>query len=83
MSETARAAAPSADGPTIARAQLGAAHDGLPELILGIRFENGVLGNVIVDNDAGIRLLARCGVDRIEDLVGQSWREVRNALLEE
>ena len=63
-------------------AALGAGHDGLPELVVRIRFPNGALEDVIIDNDAGIRLLARCGVDRIDALVGQSWREVRDALLE-
>ena len=68
--------------PRIDAAALAAGHDGMPELVLRIRFENGALGDVTVDNAAGIRLMARCGADRIESLVGQSWREVRNALLE-
>jgi hypothetical protein len=71
------------DEPRIAGAALAAGHDGFPELVIHIRFENGVVADVIVDNAAGIRLMARCGVDRIEALVGHSWREVRNALLEE
>ena len=72
-----------ARGPFIEGAALAAGHDGFPELVLRIRYENGALGNVIVDNAAGIRLMARCGAERIEALAGQSWREVRNALLEE
>jgi hypothetical protein len=60
-----------------------AGHDGFPELVLRIRFENGAHGDVTIDNAAGIRLMARCGAERIEALVGHSWREVRNALLED
>jgi hypothetical protein len=76
------ALAAGADEPRIDSAALAAGHDGFPELVLRIRFENGALTDVIVDNAAGIRLMARCGADRIESLVGHSWREVRNALLE-
>jgi hypothetical protein len=71
------------DEPRIEGAALAAGHDGFPELVLRIRFENGAVTDVIVDNAAGIRLMARCGAERIEALVGHSWREVRNALLEE
>ena len=67
-------------GPRIVAALPAAGHDGLPELIVRIAFENGAQSDVIIDNAAGLRLLARCGVDRIEALVGRSWREVRDAL---
>ncbi|MFM8354351.1 MAG: hypothetical protein ACKOBM_05545 [Gammaproteobacteria bacterium] len=70
-------------GPTIVAALPAAGHDGLPELIVRIAFENGVERDVIIDNAAGLRLLARCGADRIDGLVGHSWREVRNALLDD
>jgi hypothetical protein len=75
-------AAGSIGGPVIMAALPAAGHDGFPELILRIRYENGALGDVIIDNAAALRLMARCGADRIEALVGHSWREVRNALLE-
>lgn len=67
-------------GPRIVAALPAAGHDGLPELIVRIAFENGAQSDVIIDNAAGLRLLARCGADRIDELVGQSWREVRDAL---
>jgi hypothetical protein len=67
--------------PRIVAAVPGAGHDGLPELIVRIRFENGAERDVIIDNDAGLRLLAGCGVDRLEALAGHSWRQVRQALL--
>lgn len=69
-------------GPVIVAALPAAGHDGFPELVLRIRFENGAHGDVTIDNTAAIRLMARCGAERIEALVGHSWREVRNALLE-
>jgi hypothetical protein len=69
--------------PVIDAASLAAGHDGLPELVLRIRYENGGFGDLVVSNEAGLRLMARCGAERLEALVGQSWREVRNALLEE
>jgi hypothetical protein len=69
--------------PHIVAALPAAGHDGLPELIVRIRFENGAERDVIIDNDAGLRLLASCGVDRLEALVGHSWRKVRQALLDQ
>ena len=72
-----------AEEPVIVGAALAGGHDGLPDLVLRIRYENGAHGDVIIDNGAGLRLMARCGAERIEALAGQSWREIRNALLEE
>jgi hypothetical protein len=72
-----------ADEPVIVSAALAGGHDGLPDLVLHIRYENGALGNVTIDNGAGFRLMKRCGAHQIEQLAGQSWREIRNALLEE
>jgi hypothetical protein len=69
--------------PCIEHAALAAGHDGFPELALRIRFGNGACSDVIIDNAAGLRLMSRCRADSIEALVGHSWREVRNALLEE
>lgn len=69
--------------PRIEHAALAAGHDGFPELALRIRFANGASSDVIIDNAAGLRLMSRCRADSIEALVGHSWREVRNALLEE
>jgi len=71
------------DEPCIEHAALAAGHDGFPELALRIRFANGACSDVIIDNAAGLRLMSRCRADSIEALVGHSWREVRNALLEE
>jgi hypothetical protein len=69
--------------PVIVGAALAGGHDGLPDLVLRVRYENGALGDVIIDNSAGLRLMTRCGAERIEELAGQSWREIRSALLEE
>jgi hypothetical protein len=72
-----------ADEPVIVGAALAGGHDGLPDLVVRVRYENGAHADVIIDNGAGLRLMARCGAERIEALAGHSWREIRNALLEE
>jgi hypothetical protein len=68
--------------PLIEAVALAGGHDGTPELVVRLRYENGGTANVIVNNEAALRLMARCGVDRLEGLVGRSWRELRGALLE-
>jgi hypothetical protein len=68
-----------ADSAVIIRAQTAAGHDGLPELLLRLRYPNGGEGTVTVDNDTGVRLLNICGVDSIEGLVGQPWNRLLQA----
>ncbi len=60
----------------IVSAEIGAGHDGAAELVLTIRYQNGVTGPVVLDADTALQLMKNCGVSGIEDLAGQSWRNV-------
>ena len=67
------------DGPRIVGAELSAAHDGQPELILKIRYENGVLSDVTMENELGVALVAHCG-SNLQDLIGQPWHTIMTVL---
>ena len=40
---------------------------------VALRYPNGVASDVVVENALGVRLLAHCGAERLEDLVGEPW----------
>ncbi|MDO9472594.1 MAG: hypothetical protein Q7J28_06015 [Caulobacter sp.] len=60
----------------IVGADLAAGHDGAAELVLRIRYANGVVGNVLLDADAGYALMRNCDIDSLDGLAGQSWRKI-------
>ena len=62
--------------PVIVAAEVSGGHDGQPELILKIRYENGVVGDAIMENALGVKLLAHCGASHLSELVGQPWQAV-------
>jgi hypothetical protein len=64
----------------IAKARLAAAHEGEAELIVTIRYDNGGKTDVPLDRHASNALLTACAAEGLEDLVGQDWRHVRDAL---
>jgi len=70
--------------PTIVGAHIVGGHDGSAELLLRIRYENGVIGETVIDNDLGIRLIAQCeneqGSADLDVLIGQSWRQMMRML---
>ena len=72
------AVAPSAEAiareAIIVGAELAAAHDGQAELVVRIRYPNGVVGHVLLDADAGYALMRNCEIDDLGGLAGQSWR---------
>ena len=65
---------------TISGARVAAAHDGVAELIVAIRFENGGVTEVTLDQVAGDALMRYCDAKGLEDLPGHSWELVRRAL---
>ena len=67
-------------GAVINRVQLGAAHDGDAELVVVLRYENGGETSVALDEVAARHLMASCGAESSDALVGQSWERVRDAL---
>lgn len=66
--------------PTIVGARITGGHEGLPELILKIRYENGVVSDVVMENDMGVALMAHCGAQDVDALVGEPWHRVLEIL---
>jgi hypothetical protein len=64
----------------IARAEIAAGHDGVAEMALSIRYENGVVGQVVLDADTGFSVMRACGAADLQSLIGRSWREVSKGL---
>jgi hypothetical protein len=60
----------------IERAEIAAGHDGAAELALSIRYDNGVIGQVVLDADTGFSVMRACGAADLNGLIGRSWREV-------
>lgn len=64
----------------IERAEIAAGHDGVAEMALSIRYENGVVGQVVLDPDTGFSIMRACGAADLQSLIGRSWREVSKGL---
>ena len=60
----------------IAAAEIAAGHDGSAELVVTLRYGDGSLGPVTLDEDSGLALMQACGIESLEGLVGQSWRKI-------
>lgn len=61
-------------------AEITAGHDGLAELTVRLRFENGVEGPVTLDPETGLDLMRACGAASLDDLAGRSWRDLLREL---
>lgn len=61
---------------TIVSAEIAAGHDGEAELVLALRYQNGVVGHVVLDAGVGFELMRNCGVETIGALAGHSWRRI-------
>ena len=64
----------------IVSAEIVAGHGGAAELLVRLRHPNGAEGPVVLDEDAGLRLMKTCGVSHVDDLAGQSWRRIVEGL---
>lgn len=60
--------------------RIAAAHDGTAELIVTLRHGNGGASEVVLDETAAAALLRDCGAATAEELTGQTWEKVRDAL---
>jgi hypothetical protein len=60
----------------IVSAEIAAGHDGDADLVLQVRYQNGVVGHVVLDAATGFELMRNCGVESIAALAGQSWRRI-------
>lgn len=66
----------------IKRVRLGAAHEGVAELVLDIEHASGGITEVPMDTRASHALMMSCRARTVDDLIGQSWEKVRDAIAE-
>jgi hypothetical protein len=64
----------------IVGAEIGGGHDGLAELIVRLRYPNGAEGAVVLDEAAGLKLMAACQASHVDELIGHSWRKIVEGL---
>lgn len=65
---------------TIAKVRLAAAHEGTAELIVTVVYDGGGNSEVALDRHASDELLRSCQATGLDELIGQSWQRVRDAL---
>jgi hypothetical protein len=66
--------------PLIVAAEIDGGHDGCADIVVSVRYENGKIGRVVLDTEAGLRLMENCGASQLSELVGQSWRGILEKL---
>lgn len=64
----------------ITGARVAATHDGSTELIVELRYENGGITEVALDQTGTTALMENCGAASLDDLKGHTWDEVKQAL---
>ena len=64
----------------IKQARVAAAHEGIAEMVVTIEYDNGGLTDVALDRCAVEALLTSADASSLDDLVGASWEQVRDAL---
>ena len=64
----------------ISDVRVAAAHEGIAELVVSIEYENGGTTEVALDQMATSALMDSCNACSIEDVKGQPWNKVRDAL---
>ena len=57
-------------------ADIAAGHDGEADLIVTLRYENGVVGVVTLDTETAFEIMQSCGAASSADLVGRPWRDL-------
>ena len=65
---------------TIKGVRVAAAHDGAAELIVELEYESGSTHEVTLDEFAADALMKRCGATTADQLTGNGWEAVRDAL---
>ena len=55
---------------------IAAGHDGEADLVITVRYENGVVGAVTLDSDSAFEVMQSCGAASSADLVGRPWRDI-------
>ena len=64
----------------IKQARVAAAHEGIAEMIVAIEYDNGGVTEVALDRDSAEQLMNSTNARTLDDLVGASWEQVRDAL---
>jgi hypothetical protein len=64
----------------IVGAEIAGGHDGCAELVVSLRYSNGRIGRVVLDTEAGLRLMKNCGAAQLSELEGHSWRGILEEL---
>lgn len=67
-------------GAHIKDARIAAAHEGIAELIVIIEYDNGGTSEVALDQIASHALLQSCNADTLDDIKGEPWEKIRDAL---
>jgi hypothetical protein len=60
--------------------RLAAAHEGVAELVITLRHDNGGISEVALDHLAAAALMESCAATLPEQLSGHSWEKVRDAM---
>lgn len=71
---------PRAEVAVIDGARIAAAHDGVAELLVSLRFPQGGRSEVVLDAVGAEALMQACGAVSVDALVGHGWERVRDAL---
>jgi hypothetical protein len=64
----------------IKHARVAAAHEGIAEMIVAIEYDNGGVTEIYLDRHSAETLLSNTESSSLDDLVGASWEQVRDAL---
>ncbi len=64
----------------IKQARVAAAHEGVAEMIVTLEYDNGGITDVALDRTAVDVLLKSAEASSLEELIGTSWEQVRDAL---
>ncbi len=67
-------------GAVISHVRVAAAHDGVAEMVVTLRHDNGGLSDVTLDETGAAALFAACGSATAEELIGHGWEKVQHAL---
>ncbi len=66
--------------PVIAEAIVTPGHNGHAELLVRVRYENGVMGSVTLDARCARKLMEDCDAEVAADLCGQPWQRLLDVL---
>ncbi|MFK7916357.1 MAG: hypothetical protein AB8B93_20760 [Pseudomonadales bacterium] len=75
-----RPSPPESVAAAITKVRMAAAHEGLAEMIVTVGYDSGGHTDVALDRHASEALLELCSAANPDQLIGQNWQHVRDAL---